>query len=90
MDSSGIVCLSWKDREDRLEPTAVAEKYLLQRRKDDGAFSNPEFVQTEKVDGRVCCRVKIEKGAVWSFRVSAWNEGGASLPSEILAVGRPL
>ena len=90
VDSSGIVCLSWKDREDRLEPTAVAEKYLLQRRKDDGAFSNPEFVQTEKVDGRVCCRVKIEKGAVWSFRVSAWNEGGASLPSEILAVGRPL
>ncbi|MGN0190717.1 MAG: xanthan lyase, partial [Candidatus Cryptobacteroides sp.] len=84
------VCLSWKPREDRLEPTAAAEKYLLETRRDGGAFGTPEFVETESIGDRVCCRVKVGKGSVWSFRVSAWNRGGISFPSETLSVGIPL
>ena len=84
------VVLSWTPREDPLEPTAVAEAYLLETRKDGTAFSNAQFVETETVDGRVSCSVPFERGRLWSFRVSAWNKGGKSFPSEILTVGMPL
>ena len=82
--------LSWVPRRDETEPTAVAEKYLLETRRDGSWFGKAQFVETETVDGRVCCRVRIEKGELVSFRVSAWNKGGKSFPSEILSVGKAL
>ena len=80
--------LSWVPRQDSIEPTAVAEKYMIETRKEGCPFTRPQFIDTESVDGRICCRVRIGKGEILSFRVSAWNRGGKSFPSEVLSVGR--
>ena len=79
--------LSWRERTDSLEPTAAAEKFLIEKRVGDGGFSRPSFVEARKeADGRYSCRVEIPQGEMCSFRVSAWNRGGKSFPSEILSV----
>ena len=80
----GDVCLSWQPTEDPLEPTANARGYMLYTRVDDG-----EFDEGVPVDG---CSVtlSIERGHLYSYKVTAYNDGGSSFPSEILSVGLPV
>ncbi len=75
--------LEWKDTPDEGEPTAVSAWYYVYTRKDDGAFDNGRVVNEPSYS------VPIEPGHVYSFKVTACNNGGESFPSEILAVGRP-
>ncbi|MBR5956537.1 MAG: xanthan lyase [Bacteroidales bacterium] len=75
--------LSWFPTEDRLEPTALPKGYRLYTRIDDGAFDDGVNVSDQTI------RVPIEKGHIYSFRITAWNDGGMSFPSEILSVGIP-
>lgn len=90
-DSGYEVLLSWRETEDRLEPTAGAKGYILETRYGDGTFGRPTVLKNIEVsdDGRVSCKVEVKKGTVCSFRVSAYNDGGKSFPSEILSVGIP-
>ncbi len=73
------LCLSWRSREDALEPTAIPTHYVVYTRIDNGGYDN----------GKVCAasemRMKIEQGRHYAFRVAALNAGGVSMKSEELA-----
>lgn len=77
------VKLQWKPKIDKLEPTAKPNKYFIYTRKNNSGFDNgivsdkPEIV----IDN-------LEKDVIYSFKVTAVNEGGESFPSEILSVCR--
>lgn len=73
--------LKWEPRVDRLESTATTRSYILYTRVDDGGFDNGLPVQGNSFN------VNIEPGKIYSFKVTALNEGGESFPSEILSVG---
>jgi len=75
--------LSWIPAEDRLEPTAKPKGYRLYTRIDDGTFDNGVNISENYV------RIPVNKGHIYSFKIAAWNDGGLSFPSEILAVGIP-
>ncbi len=75
--------LSWQPQADALEPTATPSYYKVYIRRDDGAFEQGFQVQD------TTCVLGLEPGHLYSYKVTACNEGGESFPSEILAVGRP-
>lgn len=77
----GTVHLRWKAKADELEPTAYPDKYVVYTRAGDGGFDNGTLVNSEEF-----VTDNIEKGLIYSFKVSAINTGGESLPSEILSV----
>ena len=82
--------LQWRDTEDLLEPTAKPAGYLLQVRKGDGAFDAGTVLSGYTTDGDLHgIEVDLEPGAVWSYRIIAFNAGGKSFPSEILSAGVP-
>jgi len=80
--SEKMVRLSWKPVFDSLESTAVPTKYKVYRRIDDGGFDNGKIVTGTTID------LEIEEyGEIYSYKVTALNEGGESFPGEILSVG---
>ena len=83
IQSGEKVRLSWKPTEDPKEPTAVSEGYTVYTRIDDGGFD--AGVETTET----FLELPIEPGHVYSYKVTAWNAGGRSFPSEILSVGIP-
>ena len=68
--------------ENEVEPTAIAEKYIVYTRIGDGDFDNGVLV-----DGN-SYRTTLPAGMVCSYKVTAVNKGGESFPSEILSAGR--
>lgn len=74
--------LSWSPVEDTLEPTATAQKYILYTRVGDGGFDNGKIIE-----GTVCS-VPLVDNVLYSFKVTALNDGGESMPSETLAAYR--
>lgn len=75
------VRLTWNQTKDTLEPTAVAKKYVVYTREGDNGFDNG-IVVDEPV-----ALINVDANKIYSFKVVAINEGGASFPSEILSVG---
>ena len=87
---SKSVRLSWKATVDSLEATAVPTGYILQTRIDNGAFDNGRVLDGCKVSGNeISTEVSIAPGHIYSYRVTAFNKGGKSFPSETLSVGIP-
>lgn len=85
------VALSWRETEDASEPTSPAKGYMLYTRHGDGGFDNGTVLETSvSEDGLVHASVKIEPGEIYSYRITAYNDGGESFPSETLSVGIPL
>ena len=78
----GSAVLNWTPTPDPAEPTAIPEGYLVYSRIDDGAWN---CIPTE-IEGTTL-KVGIEDGHVYSFKVTAFNGGGESFPSEILSAG---
>ncbi|MDR0421227.1 MAG: xanthan lyase [Prevotellaceae bacterium] len=78
--SDSEVELKWKHVEDKCEPTAKPEQYLIYTRIDDGAFDNGSLVDDES------CIMDIVSGKIYSFKIAAVNKGGESFHSEILSV----
>jgi hypothetical protein len=76
--------LSWSPVIDPLEPTAVAKTYKVYRRVENGGFDNG----TEVSESGYLCK-KLAPGTIYSFKVTALNEGGESFPSETLACCLP-
>ncbi len=74
--------LSWKAVVDSLEPTAVADKFVVYTRIDDGDFDNGQIVHDSKWS------VDLQSGKIYSFKITAINKGGESFPSEILSACR--
>lgn len=81
-DKKGNVILNWQAQTDRLEPTALPNKYIVYTRINGGGFDNGILVE-----GNSYTR-QIDKNKIYSFKVTAVNSGGESFPSEILSVYR--
>ena len=73
--------LRWKPQTDPLEPGAAPDKYRVYTRYENGGFDNGTIVSdtTYLFDNPA-------PGSIYSFKVSALNDGGESFPSEILSV----
>src|SRR5574344_42127 len=79
----GKVMLKWSPTPDSKEPTAVSTGYIIYTRIDGGDFdSGVETTDTTAL-------MPVSKGHIYSYKVSAFNDGGRSFPSEILSVGFP-
>lgn len=76
------VALSWSAVEDATESTATPNGYVVYTRIDGGDFDNGQLVK----DNRII--LNIEKDKIYSFKITAINDGGESFPSEILSVCR--
>ena len=74
------VHLRWDPVEDVLEPTAKAKAYVVYTRIGNGGFDNGVVVKEPHFDA------VVEKNKLYSFKVVALNDGGCSMPSEVLAV----
>lgn len=76
------ITLSWQPVDDELEPSATPERYLLYTRIGDGGFDNGRVVEGTS------CVFPLVENVQYSFKVTAVNEGGESLPSEVLSAYR--
>lgn len=76
------VALSWSPVMDPLEKSAAPTGYVVYTRVDDGGFDNGRQVDKPYLI------VEQQPGRIYSYRVTAVNEGGESFPSETLAVCR--
>ncbi len=81
LKNDGKAELSWKAQIDSLEPTAVADKFILYTRKDNGGFDNGRIYSKDKI-----VLDDLKPGVIYSYKVTAVNNGGESFPSEILSV----
>ena len=81
--------ISWKDRVDEIEPTAVPSGYILYTRIDDGAFDTGTVIEAQQNGKTLSYNVDITPGHIYSFKVEAFNDGGKSFPSEIVSIGMP-
>ena len=80
-DANRNAVLQWRDSVDSLEPSALADKYIVYTRLNDGGFDNGTPVDEARL-----MFTGLQPGEIYSFKVTAVNEGGESFPSEILAV----
>lgn len=71
--------LHWAERVDSLEPTAKPTYYIVYTRAKGRDWDNGVLVQTTEYT------LNLEDGILYDFRICAGNEGGISLPSEILS-----
>lgn len=82
--------LSWEERKDLLEPTADADGFILYTKKGNGSFDEGTVIKDPlKKGNRFYHYVTIKPGQIYSFRISAYNKGGSSFPSETLSAGLP-
>lgn len=78
---AGKVRVSWSAVQDPLESTAKPDGYIVYRRQLSGGFDNGTLVQDTSVELTV-----PDPESIYSFRVTAYNSGGESFPSEVLPV----
>lgn len=74
--------LQWEPVIDKLEPSSGPDRYILYMRTGDRGFDNGIIVDKPEIE--------IELGSydtIYSFKVTAVNEGGESFDSEILSAG---
>ncbi|MFZ5519383.1 MAG: fibronectin type III domain-containing protein [Candidatus Zhuqueibacterota bacterium] len=78
---SAEVTLRWRPVHDPLEPSAAPQKYVVYTRIENSGFDNGTVV-----DSAGFTLGPLKKGVIYSFKVTAINDGGESFPSEILSV----
>lgn len=74
--------LQWEPTEDKLEPTAKPTAYILYTRIGDTDFDNGTLVKDTAI------ALNIDKDKIYSYKITAINDGGESFPSEILSACR--
>jgi hypothetical protein len=74
--------LAWQPVDDPLEPTAKAKRYVVYTRIGNGGFDNGVVVNSNVY------RAVQAPGLIYSYQVTALNDGGESFPSEILSAAR--
>lgn len=78
---STTVRLSWQEVADELEPTAGADGYMVYMSRENAGFDSGTAVRENFIDIGI-----PEPETIYNFRVTAVNEGGESMPGEILSV----
>lgn len=76
------VKLEWQPTIDLLEDSATPRGYILYTRVGDSAFDNGLIVEGNSIV------LDIEKDKIYSYKITAINDGGESFPSEVLSVCR--
>ncbi len=79
VSSSGVAILKWDAQQDKTEPSANPKSYLLYTASNSYGFDNGT-----KVSG-TSCKINLDPGVLYNFRVTAVNEGGESFPSETVS-----
>ncbi|MCW8850844.1 MAG: hypothetical protein OQJ81_12760 [Melioribacteraceae bacterium] len=74
------ILLKWKPQIDPIEPTANPNGYVVYSKIGEGGFDNGRFTADTNFVFR-----NAEIGKIYSFKVTAVNNGGESFPSEILS-----
>lgn len=77
-DKKNSIELSWEPTDDPFEPTAKAKEYIVYTRMEDGAFDNGIKISHNRLT------IDVAPDNLYSFKVTAVNEGGESFPSEVL------
>lgn len=81
LDSKGLATLSWSQKIDKTEPTATPTSYVLYTSQGQrGGFDNGQMIKNAG------CQIQLEPGKLYHFKVTAYNKGGESFPSETLSV----
>lgn len=76
--------LSWTPQNDPLEVSAKAKGYVVYMRKGNGGYDNGTYVKENSMS------IHAEKNILYSFKVTAVNEGGESFPTgELTAMIAP-
>ena len=76
------VRLRWEPTRDELEPTAKPDYYIVYTRVDGGGFDGGRRVDATSV------YLEQDDDKIYSYRITAVNEGGESFPSETLSACR--
>lgn len=76
---AGSVRLSWQPVQDPVEPSARPDGYIVYTSTDGLAFDEGVAVKYPYYE------ISPERGHVYSFKVTAVNSGGQSMPSETLS-----
>ena len=71
--------LSWQPNPDPLEPSATPDGYIVYTRMGDGDFDNGVRINDTSMN------IELLPDMLFSFKVTAINKGGESMPSEILS-----
>jgi len=80
ISNNKTVTLSWTPTKDSMEISARPFGYIVYTRKDGEDFNNGTITTDTSLT------LPIPDDKICSFKVSAYNEGGLSFPSEILSV----
>ncbi len=75
------VVLKWKETFDSLEVSAKPTKYKVYIRKENFDFDNGTLVEKPEF-----IHQNIDNDVIYSYKITALNDGGESFPSEILSV----
>ncbi|MDA3892096.1 MAG: xanthan lyase [Salinivirgaceae bacterium] len=75
------VVLKWEHTIDTLEPTATPTHYMVYKRTNSSGYDNGTLVKNNEFT------LSIDKDVIYSFKITAVNEGGESFPSDELSVG---
>ncbi len=73
--------LSWSPVDDPLEPTAKAKEYIIYTQRGHHSFDNGIIVKGTSHT------IELNPNIVYSFKITALNEGGESFSSETLSCG---
>ncbi len=81
LNSIGEAILGWKAQIDSLESTANTDKFILYTREGEAGFDNGKIVESNKI-----VLNNLKPGTIYSYKVTAINNGGESFPTEVLSV----
>ncbi len=76
------VLLEWEPVLDSLEVTAAPTGYVVYTRVDDRGFDNGRYTDKPSLE------LEQDTGRIYSYKITAVNDGGESFPSEILSACR--
>ena len=83
LSQGNLATLEWQPVSDPLEPTATPHSYMVYTRMDEGGWDNGQLVNAPSYT------TALQAGHIYSWKVSAVNDGGCSFDSEILSAGLP-
>ena len=75
------VTLSWKPTADKRSPSSAPTGYILYTRKGDADFDNGMYIG----NGKTSISVLLDSDELYDFKVTAVNDGGESMDSEVLS-----
>lgn len=83
LSGKGEAKISWRPGYDEYEPSAKPTGYVLYTAVGRSGFDNGTYI---KGGSETTVTIPIERDKVYSFRLTAVNDGGESFPSEVVSV----